>query len=99
MAVDALGRWTHGIFDIPDWWQVMAETLNFATASPTNKGDHTAGDDSNHIHADDIEKYDATSGWHNNFSFIDIVPEGNHNKDRVGVTGVGFRVWDARCDV
>lgn len=82
----------------PTEWQVMAETLNFDTASPDNEGDHTAGHDSNRIHADDIQKYDTTSGWHNDFSYIHISPEGNHNTDTTGVTNVGYRVWDVRCD-
>lgn len=81
----------------PAEWQTMAETLNFESASPTDKGDHTAGDTSNKIHADDIELYDTTDGWENISAYIHLTPEGNHDTDTTGITGVGFRVWDTRC--
>ena len=81
----------------PEGWQVMAETLNFRSVSPTDKGDHAAGDTTNKIHADDIELYDTAVGWHDVEYYIHIKPEGNHDTDTVGVTDTGFRVWDKRC--
>ncbi|GEM_PF-3702533 len=79
-------------------YQVSSETQNFATASPTNKGDHASGDNSNHIHADNIEYYDI-SGWHAAHTPLTfLTPAGNHSTETQGVSGVGFRVWDNRCN-
>jgi hypothetical protein len=79
-------------------YQVASETLNFATASPTNKGDHASGDNSNRIHADNIQYYDS-SGWHAAHSPLNFLTSvGNHSTDTSSVSGVGFRVWDNRCN-
>lgn len=83
----------------PQTWTVSSEQHDFGTNSPTNYGDQVVGDYNNHIHADSIQFYDNNgSGWTNPGTPLSWVGNvGNASTDTNSVTGIGFRVWDNRC--
>ena len=87
-------------------YQVMGEVHNYESVAGTDKGDHSpghGGTPGNRIHAENLKAKGVNGGdWANISGYTTTtagnVPEGNMSRDTTSVSGVGFRIWDDRCE-
>ena len=90
-------------------YHVTGEVHNYQSVVGTDKGDHSPGHggvdgvNANRIHAENIQAYGVNGGgWADISGYTTTaangVPEGNMSRDTTSVSGVGFRIWDNRCE-
>ena len=86
-------------WDVSDW-AAEGEVHNFEVVSGTDKGDHSPGHEmGGEIKVHNMKLYGVNGGgWADPPSGYDDVEQANMGIDATSVTGIGFRIWDIRCD-
>jgi hypothetical protein len=83
---------------------IMAETQNFGINTPLNNGDHAPGHyvdpgPGNKIHVENNKYWNpSTSSWADTDTTGIATEIDNMKADTSSVNGIGFRVWDVRCN-
>lgn len=83
---------------------IMAETQNFGNNSPLDDGDHAPGHyvapgPGNKIHVENNKYYKhSTTTWEDTDTTGIVTEIDNMAAETSSIDGIGFRLWDVRCD-
>ena len=83
---------------------IFAETQNFGTDTPLNDGDHAPGHyvspgPGNKLHVENNKYWNpSTSDWADTDTTGIATSIDNMEADTSSLNGIGFRVWDVRCN-